>query len=161
MMRVSRISETVAGTDVGATISAGGLQSIVFGGVATSTLVWSSGTETVSSGGTALSATLDGGTQNVAGLANAISINTSGSQSILSGGTASGTLVDGGGFETVSSGGKRRRRHAGAGTQHTSAHLAGAEQAASCNRRYVSIEGIFYRFSAPRCDPIRLFLGAA
>jgi autotransporter passenger strand-loop-strand repeat protein len=77
---ISGGTETVAGTVVGATISTGGLQSVLSGGIATSAVAWSFGIETVSSGGTAISATLDGGQQNVAGLASTTSINAGGAK---------------------------------------------------------------------------------
>ena len=82
--QVSGGTETVFGTDSGATV-ASGVEIIGSGGVATSDSVLSGATQTVSSGGTAISAGLSGGTQNVAGLASATSIFASGIVSLLGG----------------------------------------------------------------------------
>jgi autotransporter passenger strand-loop-strand repeat protein len=67
-------------------------------------LIYSGGTEIVSSGGTDFGALISGGEQDVYGYASGATVFT-GSQVVETGGSASGTVVSGGGLEIVSSSG--------------------------------------------------------
>ena len=89
--------ETVFGVDNNATINDGATQYIDQGGIAFNTDVADPGLQVVSSGGTAVSATLSGGIQDVYGLATATTVESGGLEIVESGGTASGTVVQAGG----------------------------------------------------------------
>ena len=96
-------TQLVAGTASNTTIV--GKQTVSSGGSAIGATVNSGGTQTISAGGAASNALVNsGGLQTVAGTAQNATLN-GGKQNVSSGGVAGGTIINNGGVQTVSAGG--------------------------------------------------------
>jgi autotransporter passenger strand-loop-strand repeat protein len=102
---ISGTQNISGGTDINGRINSGGIQSVLAGGSASATLVSLSGYQIVSTGGTALAASIYG-VQNIfsGGLGVDGTVNDGGVQNVSSSGLASATIILNGGLQVVSAG---------------------------------------------------------